>query len=338
MCFSTTLKERLLWGISSPGSAAPRLMEQVSIVCRRRHFSRRTEEAYRFWIRKYIRFHSLQHPRDLGVQGVKPFVNFLAVEKDVAASTQSQALNALIFLYRDVLEMEVGHIEGLHRVQYISRIPVVLSVEEVRRVFSHISGTPSLIAELIYGAGLRVTEAITLRIKDLDFYANTISVRNGKGGKDRTSLLPLRLAAPLQRHLLKVVALYKHDAMHGRGYAPLPGALHRKYPGSAKSIAWQFVFPSTAIRRCPETGRMLRWHTPDSTVQKAFKKALSEAKIYKHASVHTLRHSFATHLLAAGTDIRTIQLLLGHRNLNTTMIYTRVEHDICRTRSPLDVL
>lgn len=324
------------WGISPVVSGTPKLMDQVSIVCRRRHFSRRTEEAYCFWIRKYIRFHSLKHPRELGVAGIAPYINFLAVDKNVAASTQSQALNALIFLYRDVLEMEVGHIEGLRRVQYISRIPVVLSVEEVRQVFSTMSGTPRLLAELIYGAGLRVTEAVTLRIKDMDFRANTISVRNGKGNRDRTSLLPLRLATPLQRHLLKVIALYKHDAMHGRGYAPLPGALHRKYPESAKSIGWQFVFPSTAIRPCPETGRMLRWHTPDSTVQKAFKIALAEAKIYKHASVHTLRHSFATHLLASGTDIRTIQLLLGHRNLNTTMIYTRVEHDIRHTTSPLD--
>lgn len=311
-------------------------MDQVSIVCRRRHFSPRTEEAYRFWIRHYIHFHSLQHPRDLGVAGIAPFINFLAVEKHVAASTQSQALNALLFLYRDVLEINVSYIEGLKRVQYISRIPVVLAVDEVRLVLSNMSGTPRLLAELIYGAGLRVTEAVTLRIKDLDFRANTISVRNGKGSKDRTSLLPLRLAAPLQRHLLGVISLYKHDAVHGRGYAPLPGALHRKYPESAKSIGWQFVFPSTVVRACPETGRMLRWHTPDSTVQKPFKIALAKSKIYKHASVHTLRHSFATHLLAAGTDIRTIQLLLGHRNLNTTMIYTRVEHDIQRTVSPLD--
>lgn len=311
-------------------------MEQVSIVCRRRRFSRRTEEAYRFWIRRYIRFHLLKHPRDLGVDGIAPYINFLAVEKDVAASTQSQALNALIFLYRDVLEMEVGHIEGLRRVQYISRIPVVLTVDEVRRVLANMSGTPRLMAGLIYGAGLRVTETITLRIKDLDFGANTISVRSGKGSKDRSSLLPLRLSGPLQRHLLGVISLYKHEALHGRGYVPLPGALHRKYPESAKSIAWQFVFPSTATRRCPETGRMLRWHTPDSTVQKAFKIALAEAKIYKHASVHTLRHSFATHLLASGTDIRTIQLLLGHRNLNTTMIYTQVGHDIQYTTSPLD--
>lgn len=326
------------WGIPTVVPAAPRLMDQVSTVCRRRHFSRRTEEAYRFWIRKYIYFHGIKHPRDLGVEGIAPYINFLAVEKHVAATTQSQALNALIFLYRDVLEMPVGHIEGLRRVQHIKRIPVVLTVDEVRLVLSHMSGTPRLMAELIYGAGLRVTEAMTLRIKDLDFRANTISVRCGKGSKDRTGILRLRLSDALQRHLLKVIALYKQDAVNGKGYAPLPGALHRKYPGSARSIGWQFVFPSTAVRPCPETGRMLRWHASDSTVQKAFKTALAEVKIYKHASVHTLRHSFATHLLADGTDIRTIQLLLGHRNINTTMIYTHVEQSIRRTTSPLDRL
>jgi integron integrase len=313
-------------------------MEQVSIVCRRRHFSRRTEEAYRFWIRQYIRFHALKHPRDLGVMGIKPFINFLAVDKYVAASTQSQALNALIFLYRDVLEMEVGHIEGLRRVQHISRIPVVLTVDEVRMVLSNMTGTPRLMAELIYGAGLRVTEAMTLRIKDLDFRANTISVRSGKGCKDRTSVLPLRLSDALQRHLLRVIELYKYDAINGRGFAPLPGALHRKYPNAARSVGWQFVFPSSVVRPCPETGRILRWHATDSTVQRAFKLALTQAKIYKHASVHTLRHSFATHLLANGTDIRTIQLLLGHRNINTTMIYTHVEQSIRHTTSPLDRL
>lgn len=313
-------------------------MEQVSTTCRRRHFSRRTEEAYRFWIRKYIYFHDIKHPRDVGIAGIAPFINYLAVEKHVAATTQSQALNALLFLYRDVLEIEVGHIEGLRRVQHISRIPVVLTTEEVRAVFSHMTGTPRLIAELIYGAGLRVTEAITLRIKDLDFRSNTIGVRCGKGGKDRTSVLPLRLSGPLQQHLLRVIALYKSDAMNGRGFAPLPGALDRKYPNSARSVGWQFVFPSSMVRQCPETGRMLRWHTSDSTVQMHLKAALAKAGIYKHASVHTLRHSFATHLLAEGTDIRTIQLLLGHRNINTTMIYTHVEQAIRRTKSPLDRL
>lgn len=314
------------------------MLDQVATICRRRHFSRRTEEAYRFWIKKYIYFHGIKHPRNVGIEGIAPFINFLAVEKHVAATTQSQALNALIFLYRDVLEIEVGHIEGLKRVQHIHRIPVVLTIDEVRAVLSHMSGTPRLIAELIYGSGLRVTEAITLRIKDLDFHSNTIGVRSGKGAKDRTSVLPLCLSRPLQQHLLRVIALYKTDAMNGRGYAPLPGALDRKYPNSARSVGWQFVFPSSAVRKCPETGRMLRWHTSDSTVQIPFRAALAKAGIYKHASVHTLRHSFATHLLANGTDIRTIQLLLGHRNINTTMIYTHVEHSIRQTKSPLDRL
>jgi integron integrase len=313
-------------------------MDQVSIVCRRRHFSRRTEEAYSFWIRRYIRFHLLKHPRDVGIDGIASYINFLAVDRHVAASTQTQALNALIFLYRDVLGIEIGHIEGLKRVKHISRIPVVLTVEEVREVLSLMFGTPRLMAELIYGAGLRVTEAITLRIKDLDFKAGTISVRCGKGCKDRTSILPVRLSSPLQKHLLRVVALYKHDALHGRGFVPLPGALDRKYPNSACSLAWQFVFPSSVVRPCPETGRMLRWYASDSRVQRAFKTALAQAEIHKHASAHTLRHSFATHLLAAGTDIRTIQLLLGHTSLETTMIYTHVHQTARSTISPLDRL
>jgi len=313
-------------------------MDQVSIVCRRRHYSRRTEEAYRFWIRKYIRFHLLKHPREVGILGIADYTNFLAVERHVAASTQTQALNALIFLYRDVLDIKVGHIEGLKRVQHISRIPVVLTVEEVRDVFSYMVGTPRLMAELIYGAGLRVTEAMTLRVKDLDFRSGTISVRNGKGGKDRTSILPMRLSNPLQKHLLRVIALYKHDALHGRGFVALPGALDRKYPNAARSVGWQFVFPSSVVRPCPETGKILRWHASDSTVQRAFKTAIASARIYKHASIHTLRHSFATHLLANGTDIRTIQLLLGHKSLKTTMIYTHVHQSVKNTLSPLDRL
>jgi site-specific recombinase XerD len=238
-------------------------MAQVATHCRRRHFSPRTEEAYGFWIRSYIYFHKRQHPRDVGTKGIVTFINYLAVEKHVAASTQTQALCALLFLYREVLEVEVGHLEGLRRVQHIKRIPVVLTVEEVRDVFSYMVGTPLLMAELIYGAGLRVTEAMTLRIKDLDFRAGTVSVRCGKGSKDRTSLLPKRLMCKLQQHLLRVIALYKYDALNGRGYAPLHDALHRKYPNAARSIGWQFVFPSAVIKECPQTGRMLRWHAVD---------------------------------------------------------------------------
>jgi integron integrase len=313
-------------------------MDQVSAVCRRRHLSRRTEEAYRFWIRRYIFFHAKRHPRDVGAAGIIPFINHLAVERRVAASTQSQALNAVLFLYRDVLEIEVGTLPGLNRVQRTSRLPVVLTIEEVQAVLSGMQGTPRLIAALLYGAGLRITECMTLRVKDLDFTARTITIRSGKGSKDRVSVMPEKLASALQRQLLRVSALHKHDLLHGRGYAPLPGALDRKYPNASKALGWQYLFPSRVSRRCPETGRALRWHASESTVQTRFKQAIEIANIRKHASVHTLRHSFATHLLAEGTDIRTIQLLLGHRNLKTTMIYTHVHHAIRRTVSPLDRL
>ncbi|MEP6634022.1 MAG: integron integrase [Luteimonas sp.] len=313
-------------------------MDQVSMVCRRRHLSRRTEEAYRFWIRKYILFHLKQHPLVLGIAGIAPFISHLATAKQVAASTQSQALNAILFLYRDVLDMEVGQLTGLRRIQHIARLPVVLSVDEVRMVLSRMQGRPRLIAELLYGAGLRVTEGMTLRVKDLDFPNGTIHLRSGKGGKDRTTLLPQRLSHSLQQQLLEVATLHKRDMARGRGFAPLPGALERKYPRASRALGWQFVFPSKLVRPCPESGRAIRWHASESIVQKAFKAALDESHVLKQASVHTLRHSFATHLLAQGTDIRTIQLLLGHRNLKTTMIYTHVHQAFRQTLSPLDCL
>lgn len=313
-------------------------MDVVVAVCRRRHLSRRTEEAYRLWIRQYIRFHSLRHPRDVGPTGIVAFINHLASVRNVAASTQSQAFNALLFLYRNVLEIEVGHLAGLNRIQRLARLPVVLTVDEVRRVLLGIGGYPRLQADLLYGTGIRVTECMTLRVKDIDLSADVINVRCGKGGKDRTAVLPRVLHEPLQRQLCRVAALHKSDLARGRGHAPLPGNLDRKYPSASRSLGWQFLFPSRVSRRCPRTGRWLRWHSSETGLQKAFRQALEMAEIHKHASVHTLRHSFATHLLAAGTDIRTIQLLLGHRNLKTTMIYTHVEQPVRRTTSPLDLL
>lgn len=300
--------------------------------------SRRTEEAYRFWIRHYVLFHGKQHPLVLGPGAVAPFINYLATHRKVAASTQSQALNALVFLYRDVLGIEIGHLQNLQRVQRTHRVPVVLTTDEVRRVLLAMRGTSRLMAELLYGAGLRVTECITLRVKDIDFDSSSITVRCGKGGKDRTTVLPHALKSVLQRQLLAVVALYKHDVRHGGGFVPLPHALHRKYPNAARSIGWQFVFPSRVVRPCPLTGRLLRWHASESTVQRAFRGALDAVGVRKHASVHTLRHSFATHLLAQGTDIRTIQLLLGHNSLQTTMIYTHVLQTTKTVTSPFDRL
>jgi len=313
-------------------------MEQVSIVCRRRHLSRRTEEAYRHWIRQYIFFHRKRHPRDVGPVGVTTFINDLATKRKVAASTQSQALNALLFLYRDVLEVEVGHLDGLKRVQRLSRLPVVFTVEEVRQILGGLDGLSQLIAELLYGTGMRITECLTLRVKDIDFGAGTIHIRSGKGGKDRTAILPARMRSALQKQLVRVARIHKHDLTLGEGHAPLPGGLDRKYPNASRQFGWQFVFPSRITRECPGSGRTLRWYVSESTLQKHFKDALSRVGIHKHASVHTLRHSFATHLLASGIDIRTIQLLLGHRSIKTTMIYTHVHHAIRQTISPLDLL
>ena len=274
----------------------------------------------------------------MGEREVVAFLNYLAVERKVAASTQSQALNALVFLYADVLEKPLPEMTGIRRVQHRYRVPVVLTQDEVRAVLNLMQGTPKLMAQLLYGAGLRVTEGITLRVKDIDFGAKAISVRAGKGNKDRTSVLPEQLIPPLQQHLLRVASLHSDDLLRGAGYAPLPGGLDRKYPNASKSFAWQYVFPSLVLRPWGETGRLMRWHASDSTIQRAFKQALKVAGIHKHASPHTLRHSFATHLLATGTDIRTIQLLLGHNNLQTTMIYTHVLEATRLVKSPFDRL
>lgn len=313
-------------------------MDQVSIICRRRHFSPRTEVSYKYWIRQFIYFNDKRHPNSLGGAEVEAFLNHLAVDRRVSASTQTQALNALVFLYDSVLQMPLGELGGLKRVQRRQRVPVVLAREEVKSILEQMSGIPRLMAELMYGAGLRVGECVTLRVKDIDFSAGALNIRDGKGGKDRTTLLAERLHAPLRQHLLRVAEQHKRDLSHGAGLAPMPSALARKYPSASSSLSWQFVFPSSVLRPWGESGRLARWHTSDSTVQRAFRDAKNLVGIHKHASVHTLRHSFATHLLASGTDIRTIQLLLGHRSLQTTMIYTHVLEVTRNVASPFDSL
>jgi integron integrase len=274
----------------------------------------------------------------MGTKEVELFLNHLATERNISASTQSIALNAIVFLYNAVLEKPLGNMQGLKRIQQRHRVPVVLSVEEVRSLLTHMYGTCQLMAQLIYGAGLRVSECIGLRVKDIDFNSKTLNVRDSKGSKDRTTLLPDQLIAPLQRHLLKVAQLHTSDIAKGGGFAAMPDALYRKYPSASRSFAWQFVFPSKLLRPWHHGTQLVRWHMADTTIQRAFKKALSQAEINKHASIHTLRHSFATHLLSAGTDIRTIQLLLGHRSLQTTMIYTHVIEVTKSVTSPLDRL
>lgn len=269
---------------------------------------------------------------------VEAFLNHLAVNRRVAASTQTQALNAIVFLYDSVIGQPLGVMTGLKRVQARHRVPVVLTADEVKRVLGLMQGTPRLIAEVMYGAGLRVNECVTLRVKDIDFGVALITVRDGKGGKDRTTVLPEQLQRPLQQHLLRAAALHQQDLSKGGGLAPLPNAIERKYPSASASFAWQFAFPSSVQRPWGDSGRLARWHTSDSSVQRPFRAALQLAGVHKHASVHTLRHSFATHLLASGTDIRTIQLLLGHRNLQTTMIYTHVLEVTRKVTSPLDRL
>ena len=315
----------------------PRLLDQLSIVCRRRHYSPRTLTSYRFWCRQFILFHHKRHPREMGAAEVAAFLNHLAVKRQVAASTQAQALSAVVFLYEHVIERPLGQITGLRRVQHAHRVPVILTAEEVQRVLAGMQGTTHLMAQLLYGAGLRVGECVTLRVKDVDFNAGTITVRSAKGSKDRTTLLPQSLVAPLREHMLRIARLHADDRLIGGGFAPLPDALGRKYPAASGSLQWQFVFPSSTKRR-NALGQWVRWHASDTTLQRAFRRALYRAGVRKHATVHTLRHSFATHLLTSGTDIRTIQLLLGHRHLETTMIYTHIIEATRGVTSPLDRL
>ena len=310
----------------------------MKIACLRRHYSPRTASSYVFWCRQYILFHHKRHPNTMGKTELEQFLNHLVVNRHLSASSQSQALNALIFMYKHVLETDVGWLDKLARAKRRQTLPTVLSVDEVRSILGNMTGTEKLMAELIYGTGLRVNECTQLRIKDIDFGMKTIIVRNGKGAKDRTTLLPARLVSPLQAHLVRVVTLHKEDCLKGAGYTPLPGALYRKYPTAARSIGWQYVFPSSVIRIWPQTGQKVRWHCSASTPQRAFRQALEQASIHKHASIHTLRHCFATHLLQNGTDIRTIQTLLGHKDIKTTMIYTHIVKAEENTQSPFDRL
>lgn len=317
----------------------PRLYDRIIEVLRARHYSRRTEEAYLHWIRRFIEFHAHRHPRQLAESDVNRFLTHLAAQEHVAASTRNQALSAVLFLYEQVLEQPLDRIEGVVRARRPKRLPVVLTVEEVSRVMSHLAGDKWLIAMLLYGGGLRLLEALRLRIKDVDFERGEIAVREGKGAKDRVTMLPQAIIRPLQEHLRRVEAIHQQDLADGYGRIELPHALARKYPNANREWRWQFVFPQEHRWVNAKTGEQGRHHVHESLVQKAVKRAVRKAKLTKRVTSHTFRHSFATHLLADGYDIRTVQELLGHSDVRTTMIYTHVlNRGGRRVRSPADVL
>jgi integron integrase len=317
----------------------PKLLVRVSEAIQTRHYSRRTERIYSGWIRRFVVFHGKRHPSELGADEISAFLTHLAVEGKVCASTQNQALSALLFLYRDVLGREVPWMTDVVRAKASRRLPVVLTREEVAVVLRHLYGTPRLMAMLLYGSGLRLLECCRLRVKDVDFGRGEILVRAGKGGRDRVTMLPSVAMAPLTQHLTRARKQFEEDLAKDQAWVAMPGGLDRKYPNAAREWAWHWVFPATRVYVDPKTGQRRRHHLHESVLQRATREAIRLSGIPKHASCHTFRHSFATHLLEDGYDIRTVQELLGHRDVNTTMIYTHVLNRGGRgVRSPADRL
>jgi len=320
-------------GTSDP----PRLLDRVRTSIRMRGWSIHTEETYVGWVRRYILFHDKRHPADLGPSGIVPFLGHLAVERNVAPSTQNQALNALVFLYQTVLQIPVGDLGEFPRAKRPKRLPVVMTQEEVRRLFEHLDGLPLLMARLLYGSGMRLAEMLSLRVKDVDFAARTIHVRHGKGGKDRVTVLPENLVDPLRRQLAHGRALFDQDRAQDLPGVHLPYALEAKYRHAGKQWPWFWVFPAAGLSTDPRTRLVRRHHEGDFVIQRPLKAALHAAGIPKHATPHTLRHCFATHLLENHYDLRTVQELLGHTHVTTTQIYTHVLNKPgLSIRSPLD--
>jgi integron integrase len=302
----------------------PRLFDRVREALRSRHCSRRTEKSYVAWIRRFILFHGKRHPADLGAAEVSQFLSTLATRDNVSASTQNQALSALLFLYRHVLQVDLPWLDNVVRAKRSERLPVVLTRDEVRAVIRELQGPPRLMAILLYGSGLRLLECARLRVKDVDFAANQIIVRAGKGDRDRVSMLPTAVKTDLVRHLEMVRRQHEADLRLGAGWVELPWALARKYPHAGREWPWQWVFPATRFYVHRATGQRRRHHLHESVLQRAVKEAVRRAGLPKRATCHTFRHSFATHLLEDNYDIRTVQELLGHRDVSTTMIYTHV--------------
>lgn len=302
----------------------PKLLDQLRQQIRVRNYSIRTEAVYAEWVKRYIRFHHYRHPAEMGAVEIEAFLTHLAVKRDVSASTQNQALAALLFLYKEVLKLDLPWLQGVVRAKKPKHLPVVLTRIEVDALLAQLQGDSWIVANLLYGAGLRLLEALRLRVKDVDFTRREIIVRDGKGQKDRVTMLPMRVVEPLRQHLNKVQHVHQGDLAEGFGEANLPFALARKYPNAAKEWGWQFVFPSGNRSRDPRGHGIYRHHLHEKTIQRAVREAARRAGLIKHATPHSLRHSFATHLLEAGQDIRTVQELLGHSDVKTTMIYTHV--------------
>ena len=324
---------------SAASGSAPRLLEQVRARIRFKHYSIRTEQAYIDWTKRFIRHFGMRHPKDMSADEVEAFLTHLAVVGRVAASTQKQARNALLFLYKDVLASELPWLDGVEKAKTPKRLPVVLTRDEVRAVLSRLEGGRGLIARLLYGTGLRIMECLRLRVKDVNFERGEILVRDGKGAKDRVTMLPASLAPTLREHLERVRELHRQDLVAGYGDVYLPYALERKYPSAGREWMWQYVFPSATLSVDPRSGVVRRHHAQDQCVQRVILQAVRDAGILRPATPHTLRHSFATHLLEAGYDIRTVQELLGHTDVSTTMIYTHVlSRGGRRVASPLDRL
>ncbi len=317
-----------------------KLLDQVREVIRRKGYSYRTEQAYVSWIRRFILFHNKRHPREMGAREIEQFLTYLAVERRVAPSTQNQALQALLFLYREVLHRPIDQRLHFLYAKRPQRLPVVLSREEVRRVLDAMEGTPKLVAQLLYGSGLRLMEALRMRVQDVDFERGQLWVRDGKGFKDRVTVLPRSLVESLRAQIRHARLLFEHDRRlpHWAGVS-LPYALERKYPHAARSWPWQYVFPAPRLAQDPRTGTWRRHHLHEAVVQRAVRRAARLAGIPKRVTPHVFRHSFATHLLEDGYDIRTVQELLGHKDVKTTMVYTHVmQQGPAAVASPLDAL
>ncbi|MGA6993833.1 MAG: integron integrase [Candidatus Deferrimicrobiaceae bacterium] len=321
-----------------PGRGEPKLLDRVRDELRKRHYSPRTEEAYTSWIRRFLRFHRMRHPAQMARPEVEAFLSSLAADRNVAASTQNQALGALLFLYRDVLDTGLDWLNGVVRAKKPKRLPIVLTRKEIQRILVRLRDEKWIAVMLLYGAGLRLLECLRLRVKDIDFGYRQITVREGKGNRDRVTVLPAAVESRLQHHLEEIAAVHGRDLKKGGGYVRLPGALARKSPEADRLWGWQWIFPAARSFTDPGTGRCYRHHLHESAVQRAVKWASRQARIDKPVTCHTFRHSFATHLLEDGYDIRTIQELLGHKDVSTTMIYTHVLNRGGRSvRSPADL-